>query len=113
MTLQLKYILRIKQCDSLGLSLHFKPNLQSVVFSLKCAFYTEGCQNLNRELRNHDGSAGRRKTSLQNISLNFLKYFMIIPSCLYYTIWSKFPIIRCILFDSSLDLFLSVLHPIH
>ena len=37
-------------------------------------------------------TATATKTSLQNITLSYSKYFMIIPSWLYYTIWAKCPI---------------------
>ena len=37
-------------------------------------------------------TATATKTSLQNITLSYSKYFMIIPFCLYYTIWAKCPI---------------------
>ena len=48
---------------------------------------------------NNNSLASRRReynnrefTSLQNISLSYFKYFMIIPLCFYYTIWAKCPI---------------------
>ena len=66
----------------------------SVFRPLKLNVQAFPCQNLKFRFLTLLGSnttATATKMSLQNTSLSYSKYFVIIPSCLYNTIWARCP----------------------